>query len=250
MVLEYYSMGRRILPRILGLSLVNIFLAYLSIDNIRRILVFKGFHIGFHISLPITVPTIWDFIELPPTPPSQYIASFWFLIALLSLIVDAVISYFYIRILVTQGFEYQAQSTPIRIIDLIVYGLITLFFALIIVAAGIAALFLFPLIIILYYFIYAAPYIIIIRGDNIGRALTTSIKLASTTAYLAYTLSYIGIILLLSPILTIITVNLKLPGIIIGSIIGGIIGLWLTSSTTAMIIDKLELKPVTPQTIS
>ncbi len=241
MVLEYYGMGRKALSRVLGLFLVNVFLAFMSIDNIRRILEFNGFHIGFRFSLPVTIPTVWDFVEPPPTPPSHYVVSFWLFIALVSLVVNSVITYFYLRILMVRGLDYQPPSTPVRILDLILYGLIGLFFASIILVAGLAALILFPLIIILYYFIYATPYIIVAENKNIVEALATSIKLASTGTYLAYTLSYIAIVLLTSPILTLITVNTKLPGVIVGSLIAGIIGLWLTSSTTAMILDKQGL---------
>jgi len=240
-VLEYYGMGRKVLSRVLGLFLVNVFLAFMSIDNIRRVLEFNGFHVGFRLSLPVTVPTVWDFVEPPPSPPSYYVASAWFIIALISLIVNSVITYFYLRIIMSRGLDHQPPSTPIRIIDLILYGLIGLFFAAIIVVAGLAALMLFPLVIILYYFIYATPYIIVAENKNIAEALATSIKLASTGTYLTYTLTYIAIVLLISPILTLITVNTKLPGIIVGSVIAGIIGLWLTSSTTAMILDKQGL---------
>ncbi len=241
MVLEYYGIGRKVLSRVPGLFLVNVFLAFMSIDNIRRVLEFNGFHIGFRLSLPVTVPTLWDFVEPPPTPPSHYVVSLWFIIALISLIVNSVITYFYLRIIMSRGLDYQPPSTPVRIIDLILYGLIGLFFAVIIVLAGVAALILFPLVIILYYFIYATPYIIVAENKNIAEALATSIRLASTGTYLAYTLTYIAIVLLISPILTLITVNTKLPGIIVGSVIAGIIGLWLTSSTTAMILDKQGL---------
>lgn len=242
-VLEYYGMGRRALSRVFGLFLVNVFLAFMSIDNIRRVLEFNGFHIGFRITLPITIPTVWDFVEPPPATPASYPVSLWLFIALLSLIVNSIISFYYIRLISSKGLGYEPKSTPRRIIDLVLYGLIGLFFAAIVLVAGVAALFLFPLVIILYYFIYATPYIIILADQGIGKALQTSIALATSGAYLTYTLVYIVIVFLTSPILTLITVNIKLPGIMVGSIIAGIIGLWLTSSTTAMILDKLGLKP-------
>lgn len=241
MVLEYYGRGRKVLSRMLGLFLVNVFLAYMSIDNIRRILEFNGFHIGFRITLPVTIPTVWDFVEPPPLLPSHYITSTWFLIALLSLVVNSIVTYFYLRIIMVRGLEYQPPGAPSRILDIMLYNSIGLFFAATVLVFGLGVLMLFPLIILLYYFIYATPYIIVASNKNVLQALATGARLALTRTYLVYTLTYTAITLLISPILTLITVNTRLFGIIIGSIIAGILGLWLTSSTTAMILDKLGL---------
>jgi len=68
-------------------------------------------------------------------------------------------------------------------------------------------------------------------------ALKQSISLAMRGEYLGFTLIYIVVTLILSPMYTILVVDGKIAGLIISLPLAGITGLWLTTATTLMIIE-------------
>ena len=93
------------------------------------------------------------------------------------------------------------------------------------------------LLLILIYFTYATPFIIVVHDKSLLESLNISIKSSLTSKYLSYTIAYALVTLVISPLLTITVTGLKFPGIIISSIIAGLVGLYLTTSTTYMVND-------------
>ncbi len=87
----------------------------------------------------------------------------------------------------------------------------------------------------LYYFIYATPYIIVLDDLGIVDAIRNSVILAKSSTYLVYTIAYMAVIFVLAPFFSFITVNGKIFGIIVMSVIAGPLGLWLSASTAAMV---------------
>lgn len=65
MVFEYFSEGKRIVGRVLWLSIINALLSLLSISELIKVITFRGIHYGLKVTLPKPVPLLWDFVSLP-----------------------------------------------------------------------------------------------------------------------------------------------------------------------------------------
>ncbi len=254
--LEYFSKGINILPRVIELSLLNIVFSFMNTGNIVRALEFKGLHIGFKFILPQTIVGLWDLCSIPSQKPSE-VYVLWYRVeevtgSTLSMLMLAVVGYsiiyaiasfFYIYYIVSNGLREEKKLNPRKIVDIIVYYIVIYTLLTIPVLLAImlfnplAAITAMTLVLILMYFIYATPFIIVVHNKNLLESLRTSIRSAFTSKYLSYTIAYAIATLVLSPLLTIIVTGLKFPGIIISSIIAGLVGLWLTISTTYMVND-------------
>jgi hypothetical protein len=243
---RYLRAGWKAADNAKALAAVNVLLGLVNIDRIMRVLAFDGVHIGFKVSLPNPTPTVWDFVE-PPSITRLFFPHSWLVVGLALTLAEAAIWFFYLRLLAAQGFGIEPVADFARFLDLAAYALINLAIAAIIAVSGVAALVLFLAFIVIYYFIfiyiYAAPYIVVLKNSSLPQALAESFTMARSQRYLEYTLAYAIVVLLASPVMTLITVNMRLFGIIIGSVAGGALGLWLAASTMAMILEGTE----TPQ---
>ncbi len=67
-VVELFKWGFSVARKGIGLSIINIVLTYIGIDNLARCLAYRGIYVGLKISLPTAIPTLWHFVEVPKGP--------------------------------------------------------------------------------------------------------------------------------------------------------------------------------------
>ena len=65
MVFEYFIEGKRVVGKVLRLTVFNILLSLLGINELVKVLAFKGIHCGLKVTLPKPIPVLWDFVSLP-----------------------------------------------------------------------------------------------------------------------------------------------------------------------------------------
>mgnify|MGYP005627103657 CR=1 FL=1 len=253
-IIDYFKEGFNVMGKVVFLCIINIVFSLLSPDAIDKVLKFRGFHIGVKFNLPTVIVELWDFVSLPQGigavtkigfPVISHIPVIFLVVLIplliLTLLIVALVSFIYLRILMTRGLGLNITTRASRILDIFLYNLLLLvitFTLMPMVFINVMLLMLYMIIMILIsYFIYATPFIIVGFDKGVKTALKYSITLAHRKEYLKFTLFYIVITLLISPFFTLIAVNGKLLGIIIGSVLAGIVGLWLTSSTTLMVLD-------------
>lgn len=250
-VLENYSKAFNLTWKVIALSIVNIILSLLDFEAINRALSFRGIHIGFKFHLPTIIVRLWDLVSLPggqgysattqlvPVEGMPMILVILFM--LLLMLLTSIVAYIYLRIIVVKAIGREVPLNYIRIIDLFLFQLLIMALMLLIVPIAFAniatGILFFILMLIIYYFIYATPFIIVIHDKGVMEALKQSISLAMRGEYLGFTLIYIVVTLILSPMYTILVVDGKIAGLIISLPLAGITGLWLTTATTLMIIE-------------
>lgn len=255
---EYFRSGFVLMENVLPLSIINIMInimsSLLNRNAILNILSFQGIHVAFKFSLPSVIVDLWNFIEVPHQGvevnvgfmtfyDSQARFTFLIIVSLGLAFIYAFIAYFYLYVLFTKGMHLDIKINLKRILDLFIYHLIMFALALMLILTSrvIVMLLLYVIILlIINYFIYASPFIIVGFNKEVSEALVRSVLVARKNIYLSYTILYIIIMLLISPILTLIAVNGKIPGMIIASILAGPPGLWLTASTTLMVTNILK----------
>ncbi len=223
--------------RCLFLSLVNTVLTYISIDNIARCLMHRGIFIGFKISLPTAIPTLWHFVEVPGRP--SVMGFLGLVVGFLVAILVSFIEFLYLsRLLACLGVEPRAGFR--RALHIVVFNLALELYTLMValIRSAIPALTILAVLAFLplYYLVYATPYLIVLEDLDIVTAVRRAIDIAKKRDHALYILVYIAIIFVTSPLFTIVAVNGKLPGIVVMSLIAGPLGLWLTASTAAMIV--------------
>ena len=250
-VLENYSKAFNLTWKVIALSIVNIILSLLDFEAINRALSFRGIHIGFKFHLPTIIVRLWDLVSLPGGQgysATTQLASvegmpmiLVILFMLLLMLLTSIVAYIYLRIIVVKAIGREVPLNYIRIIDLFLFQLLIMALMLLIVPIAFAniatGILFFILMLIIYYFIYATPFIIVIHDRGLMEALKQSISLAMRGEYLGFTLIYIVVTLILSPMYTILVVDGKIAGLIISFPLAGITGLWLTTATTLMIIE-------------
>jgi len=245
MVIEYFSRACGLFKGLLHLILINIILSFLNFSEIIRVITFRGIHFGLKITFPTSIHVLWDFVSTPLTK-SIYTGGFiGIILSITTLLLSALLAGGYIGVILRElnlkkpmkFIEYSVRYFPhILVYEVLIYALsLLLSFSLFISSViFISTIFLF---FILIYFIYATPFIIVIKDLSMINALRESMYLATKKSYIIYTLLYVSITLVISIPITLITVNLNILGIIIGSIIASIPSLILTIATTLMVID-------------
>ena len=252
MVLEYFIEGKKILSKMLWLILFNILLSLLGLNEIVKILAFRGVHYGLKITLPKSIPVLWDFVSLP-TKVNVNLLPLPF-----SLILGYIITVFssfiiggYLGVILREaqgaGGEGFLDHSKRYFKEILCYNLLwyTLMVLLVVFAKITIPLLAIPLILlyfIIYYFIYATPFIIVSQNLDFKGALSLSIEVAKKREFLVYTLTYALIVLFLSIPFTILVVNGKIVGIIVGLIASSIPSLWLSASTMLLVINIIKMK--------
>ncbi|WP_248898155.1 hypothetical protein [Haloplanus halobius] len=107
--------------------------------------------------------------------------------------------------------------------------------------SGAVLLLIFPALVIFLvagYLFYATPYLVVLRDTDVIDAARQSYALAIQGGpYLAYTGGFVLFVLLVSPVVTGIVVNVPLVGIPLGVIGGGILGLGANFATMRFVAD-------------
>ncbi len=232
----HFREGYNALKRVPAAIIVNTLAAFLDFSKIASVLEFHGLRVGIMLTFPKPIPTVWDFVSLPQATSSPTLG-FLVVSGLLTLAVTSVLILYYLRYISGVGLLFQTNASSSRVLDIAAYQFILFLFTLF-AAVSPSAIFLIliGLFFAFYYFSYATPYIVVIGNKSFASALRECIAMALSGRYLAFVLGYIVLTLLLSVPLTLLTVNGGILGIVVGALLGGMAGLWLTSATLSMVI--------------
>ncbi len=258
-VIECFSRGATIVGKVFPLILVNMLYSIIDFDSISRVLSFNGFHVGFKALIPKEVIDLWDLVSLPNTggqviyveiagisySVTESAIALVMIVGLLLTVVYGIVSFIYLRYLFEKGIGLDSVAGWNRVIDVIAYNLlfylIAIVFAVFLVYGDpVAAVILVIVTLILSYFLYATPFIIVAKDEFVVNALKKSVSFAITDEYLAYTLLFLLITVGCSFIFTLIVVNTKILGILAMLVPAGMVGLWLASSTALMVVKLVE----------
>lgn len=231
--------------RIWVLALVNLVLSLLDIGNMEKVL-YAGEHamVSFTFSMPTVIPTLWSLLNIgnvgvvsvgsqAPTLTMNDV-----LVSLVYILVVSPIEFIYIHFMLNHLKGPGFRASGMRILDILAYNtilLILMVFAEISFQVNTAlGVFMIIAFIVIYYFIYATPYISVLLNMNLAPALGAAARAAAKGGYLAYTIIYGLITLVISPILSAMTYEGGLVGITVASFIEAPIGVWLSASTLIM----------------
>ncbi|MFC6989636.1 hypothetical protein ACFQJD_14690 [Haloplanus sp. GCM10025708] len=241
--------------------LVPIVLAAMDANKIRSVLAFDGLHLGFKVGAPLSVVTVWQFVSVPKSGVSVdtgvplELLPFAAVSVPVALVVQSALTagYFGSVADVVRGQEYDfvanvaAYFRPFFVLTLLPFlALLPLALgvvgpglsggvpagALAVVALGI------PVFVALAYLFYATPYLVVLRDVGVVDAARGSYALALRGGpYLSYFLGFALFVLAVSPVATVVVVNVPLLGVPLGVVGGGVLGLAANLATARFVAD-------------
>jgi len=243
----------------MSLILVPILLAVMQTDSIRQVLTYDGVHVGIKFGVPASVVTIWQFVDPPSTGVSVNAGlplslPFAVVVVPLVILLRAGLSAGYFGAiaarLVGRDDDFAANArthfVPFLAVTVLPYLFIAPFALGAVGAGGVGGggavlgvfVVLVPLMLAAGYLFWATPYLIVLRETGLLAAARGSYKLAvDGGAYLAYTVGYAGLVLLVSAVATAVVVNVPAVGLPIGIVGGGLLGLVLNITTMRFVAD-------------
>lgn len=231
------------------LMLIPMITSLFSIDNIERVLDFHGFHIGVKFVFPEDIPDLWSFVS-PPNPKSGINISLAGLITLIAFtIIGAYLAAGYLGSIKqglegrTYEFSQNADKYFVEMLKFKILMLLILFammgLALIVPLFVLLAL---PIILFVTYLVYGIPYLIVSQELTFEEALGENLDLAlSGGEYAEYGIKYLLFALPISMIMTLLTVNLNVIGIVFGILITAPVSLTLTTATMVFFLIKSDM---------
>ena len=249
------------------LALVPVALSLLDVDKIRSVLAFEGFHVGLKIGIPAPGADLWSLVDPPDTDAVTGTTYHWTAaadgaagangsaasesfalvagVALVTLLVEAVLVAGYlgsIRGYLATG-SYGFAANVGRYVGRMV-GLYLLAFGAFLamlplaLAAPVLILLAIPVALALFYLLWAAPYLIVVRDCSVRDALVGSYRLAAAGGpYLAFTLTYLLAVLVASIPASLIVANGGAVGLAVGLVAVGPVGMALNVAVVDFVID-------------
>lgn len=262
------------------LALVPILFALFHVNKILTVASFDGAHIGFKIGLPFSVVTVWQFVSVPSsgvavnTGLPVKLLPFAFITVPALLVVQAAVMAGYFgclrNALVGVPYDFIQNSRRYFLPFFVLTALPPLI--LLPLALGVfgigsstgslgdaALLIILPaalVFLIAAYLFYATPYLIVLRDAGLVDAAGQSYSLAMQGGpYLTYTAGFVLFVLLVSPVATLIVVNIPLVGLPLGILGGGFLGLGVNFATMRFFADldptsSVDIKSTNPDSES
>lgn len=246
----------------LPLAGVPIFFALVDTNKLLTVLRFEGGHIGFKFGLPVSVVTVWEFVSLPNSGvsvntglPVEALPVAILTVPVL-LLVQAVLTAGYFgsirNTLYGEPYEFVPNCRRYVVPFVIITSVPTLL--LLPLAAGVIGsatlsggfggtslviLLLGSVVfVILGYLFYPVPYVVVLQQTGVVAAARRSYALATQSGpYFAYTAGFVLFVLSVSPIFTVLVVNIPVIGLPIGIVGGGILGLAVNIMTMRFVSD-------------
>ncbi|WP_297535690.1 hypothetical protein [Thermococcus sp.] len=227
------------------LMVVPLVLTLLSVDNLRKVVAFSGFHIGVKFVFPEDVPTLWSFVSPPPSAGSG-VSAVGLVLMLVGAIVGAFLSAGYLGSIRDRlsGRETDFMSNGERFfldflwfkLLLLVIGVTLIFTGMLLSALIVLAL---PLLLFVFYLIYGVPYLIVSQNMSFGEAFERSVEMALKGGdYLGYGLKYLAFVALVSVPMTVVVVNFGLVGLLAGIAVSPVLALVLSTATMIFFLEK------------
>lgn len=216
--------------------------AFLS-DNVARVLSFRGWTVGLTTGLPSPISDVWRFVNVPaadgvvagPVP-----------LVVLGVVLRAVVLAGYLgsmRSTLASGRSDLETAVRRYTLPMLAYLGAIFLVGVAAIAVGLAfgtvgIVLLFPAVVALKYLFFATPFLLVLRREGLEDALRRSAHLALDGGpYLRFALAYAGLVLLASPLATLVVVNLGLVGVVVGAVVGAPVGLALDVATMRFVAD-------------
>ena len=236
---------------ITALAAVPFVLSLTNVDAIARIAAYEGFHISFTTSLPFSVITVWQFVDPPRTgvfvtsglPGSSPLAGVAVVLAALA---HAVLSAGYFgrvadhvlgrdRSFLDCVRAYTGSFLVLVTVPYLIFAPLAGRVEGALVGLVVVAI---PVVLVLGYLFYAAPYLVALRDTGVVEALRGSYRLAvGSGSYLSYTLGFAGLVLAASPVLSVVVVNVPGVGLLVGVAAGAYLGFVCNVTTMQFVAD-------------
>jgi hypothetical protein len=231
----------------LPLAVVPLISSLLAVDNVRRVLEFRGAHFGLTLRFPTALPDLWSFVSVPSEGPGVHVSLNLFLLPVLILVQSVLVAGLLgsvFEILRTGEYDFPANAkryfAPVLVYEALV-GVVSFTAFGVAVATGPLALLLVPAFLVLSYLFYATPYLLVVADDPVGEALARSLEWALAGGpYFAYGAGYLLFVAVVSVVGTAVVVNLGAVGILLGAVVSAPVGLALTFATTGFVAQLAD----------
>lgn len=235
----------------LALAVVPLVSSLLAVDNVRRVLEYRGAHFGLTFRFPTALPDLWTFVSVPSEGPGVHVSPTLYLLPVLilaqSVLVAGLLGSIF-EILQTGEYDFPANATeyfaPVLVYQALVGAASFATFGVAVAAFPLAAL-LVPAILVAFlvlsYLFYATPYLLVVADDSVDEALGRSYEWALAGGpYFAYGGSYLLFVVAVSLVGTAVVVNLGPIGILLGAVVSAPVGLALTFATTEFVTEMAD----------
>ncbi|WP_380678209.1 hypothetical protein [Salinigranum sp. GCM10025319] len=253
----------------LSLALVPLVIGLTNVGKARSIAAFDGVHVGFRVGVPASVVTVWQFVSVPqtgvnvdPGVPVDALPVAVVSVPLL-LVVQAALAAGYFGCLaddlagdelrfVGNVADYFVPFLVLTVLPVLVLFPVALgLFGVGGATAGTSTLL--PLVLVgivaflvVSYLFYLTPYLVVLRDVGVLAAARGAYGLAVAGGpYLRYTAGVALFVLVLSPVVTVVVVNVPVVGLAVGHVAGSVVGLALNVTTMRFAAD---VDPASPST--
>lgn len=240
----------------LWLALVPLFTGLLAFEKIQRVVSFRGSHVSVRTTLPAGILDVWSFVGTPggttvgATLPTSATG---LLVAVVLVVVRAALSAGYFGSIAdlvtgeTVDFEANVGHYFLRFLTYEIAATVVtlLLFAPLLAVVGAggrggAALLLvaIPVVLVLSYLFYATPYVMVLRDTGLLDAAGVAYGLAvEGGAFFRYSAGFALVVLVASPLSSVVVVTLSSLGVLVGLAAGAVAGLVGNVATTLMVAD-------------
>ncbi|MFH5843392.1 hypothetical protein [Haladaptatus sp. CMAA 1909] len=244
---DYLENGFDRLETLLPLALVPFFSTFLHFDNLRKATTISGYHFGATFRFPTAIPTFWTFVSLPNGPSGVHVSPLLFL-APVTIIVESVLSAGYlgsVRDAVETGDYDFARNAKEYFLPLLGYTALVWVVLLLSFSVGVVfppLLFVaLPVLLVLSYLFYGAPFLVVVDDRSLGEALRRSNRLArgesnTETTYASFGIGYLVFVFVASIVGTLF-INFGIFGIVVGALVSAPVAVALTAAAVEFFID-------------
>jgi len=225
------------------LALVPFVTSLLAVDKIERVADFHGMHVGLKLPMPSAILDLWTFVSIPQTgingPQAVplvllpvYVAVRGLLAAgYLGAIRDALAG----RSLAFAG-NVRRYGLPLVAFEVLQLGVVL---ALVLVAdvASPLLLVVLPVLLVVGYLFYGAPYLVVSADEGLVDALGHSYRLAlGGGAYAGFFVALLVGGAVLSVVATAVVVNLGLAGVALGAVLAAPVAVAINAAAMALFV--------------
>ena len=251
----------------LSLALVPLVIGLTNVGKVRSIAAFDGIHVGFRTGVPASVVTVWQFVSVPqmgvnvdPGVPVDALPVAVVSVPLL-LVGQATLAAGYFGCIADDlaGGEFRFVGNVVDYFVPFLFLTVLPVLVLLPVALGLFGLgattadasALLPLVLVgivgflvVSYLFYLTPYLVVLRDTGVLAAARGAYGLAVAGGpYLRYTAGVALFVLVLSPVVTVVVVNVPVVGLVVGHAAGSVVGLALNVTTMRFAAD---IDPASP----
>ncbi len=245
----------------LVLAAVPVAFALLDVNKLVAVASFDGVHLGLKLGLPLSVVTVWQFVSVPGSGVAVGVGlpverlPLAVVTGPVLLVVQAALAAGYFgacrNALAGEPYAFAANVrrhlrpflvlTAVPVLLLVPLALEAVGVGSVAGPAGAALLVVLPALVaavVLAYLLFATPYLVVLRDVGVLAAARRSYTFAVRGGpYLAYAAGFAGLVLVVSPVATVLVVNVPAVGLPAGIVGGGVLGLAANLATLRFVAD-------------